>query len=262
MSGPAIGVNVHDLRTDPKRGLQQAARMGFRAVELRALDGEVDPATLSASGRRHLGRYARDLGLRLAALDADFGAGGIADPAAVDACVHRTGQVLALARELGVPIVTGSVGRLGDDDSRRGQVLDALRSIGEQADRIGSIYAVSTAYTSPEQLRRLVDELACPSLRVCADPGVLVMSGFEPVSAVEQLAEHIALSHARDGLAGTADRAGREVVLGQGHVNWLGYLSTLSAANYAGPHILRRVDSSRPAEDLATGKEALESKLM
>jgi sugar phosphate isomerase/epimerase len=261
MTRPVFGINVHDLRTDPKRGMQQAARMGFRAVELRALDGDIDPANLSESGRRHLHRYVRDIGLQLAALDADFGAGGMADPAAVDACVQRTGQVLAMARELGVPIVTGSVGRLDDADPRREQIASALRSIAEQADRIGTIYAVCTSYTAPNQLRRLVDELACPAVRVCTDPGYLVMSGYDPVSATSTLAEHVVLSHARDGLAGTSQSAGREVPLGQGHVNWLAYLATLSAADYAGPQILRRTDAERPLEDLQAGRDTLESQL-
>lgn len=257
-----IGVNVDDFRTDPRSGLRQAARMGFRTVELRTLDGDVDPANLSASGRRHLSRIVRDLGLGLVALDADFGTTGLADAGRVDACVHKTIEVLALAHELGVPVVTGSVGRLDDgDDPRPEPVFGALKAIGEQADRVGCVYAVNTTFASPQALRGLLDELDCPFIRICTDPGALVMAGHDPVVATELLAERVALSHARDGLAGGAERAGREVPLGHGHVNWLRYLATLSAADYAGPQILRRTDSQRPAEDLAEAKQVLESQM-
>ena len=262
MATPNIGVNGYDFRTDPRSGLQKAARMGLRTVELRTLEGDVDPANLSASGRRHLGRIVRDLGLRLVALDADFGTGGLAHPGRVDACVHKSIEVLTLARELGVPVVVGSVGRLDDsEDPRAEPVFGALKAIGEQADTIGCVYAVNTTFASPRALRGLLDELDCPAIRICTDPGALVMAGYDPVAATELLADRVALSHARDGLVGGSERAGREVPLGHGHVNWLQYLATLSAADYAGPQILRRTDSQRPADDLAEAREVLESQM-
>ena len=85
------------------------------------------------------------------------------------------------------------------------------------------------------------------------------MAGHDPLSGIEQLGDQIRLSHARDGLAGSPDKAGREVPLGQGHVNWTQYLALLAAADYTGPQILRRTDSARPAQDLAHAKSELES---
>ena len=73
------------------------------------------------------------------------------------------------------------------------------------------------------------------------------------------LADQVILAHARDGTTGSADRSGRETSLGQGHVNLLQYLATLSAAGYAGPQILRRTDSERPIEDLTEAREILRS---
>jgi L-ribulose-5-phosphate 3-epimerase len=263
MNRSRIGINIHDLRIPAREGLAQAARMDFRTVELPALEGETAPENLSSSGRRHLSRLARDYGLALAALDADFGARALADPARVDAAVHRTSQVLVLARELGIPLVVGGVGRIEESADRdtRQQVIEALRVIGEQADRIGPCYAITTSYASPQTLRSVLDEVACPSIRVCLDPGALVMAGHEPIAATELLADQILLSHARDGLAGTAERLGRETPLGSGYVNLAAYLATLAEAGYAGPQILRRTDSDRPAEDLAAAQKLLEAQL-
>jgi len=259
MLKPSLGVHVQDFRTDPKSGLLRAARLGFGSVELRTLEGDLAPRNLSSSGRRHLMRFIRDLGLDLVALDADFGANAFVDPARVDAGVSTTMDVLALARELGVPVVTGSVGRLAMDAADRQEaVLGALGAIAERADAIGTVFAVTSAYNSPQMLRGLVDTLDCPSVRVCADPGALVMEGYDPQAATELLADRVILSHVRDGLMGSPDRGGREVLLGQGQVNWLRYLMTLSGAGYAGP---RRTDSSRPEEDLAAGKAVLEGHL-
>ncbi|MBN1512312.1 MAG: sugar phosphate isomerase/epimerase [Phycisphaerae bacterium] len=262
MPKPLLGVHVHDFRTDPKSGLQRAARLGFGSVELRTLEGDLAPRNLSPSGRRHLLRYVRDLGLNLAALDADFGASAFADPARVDACISATVEVLALARELGVPVVTGCVGRLARDAADQQEaVLAALRAVGERADTIGTVFAVTSACNSPEMIRGLVDTLDCASIRICADPGALAMEGYDPQAAAELLADRVILSHARDGLMGSSDRGGREVPLGQGDVNWLRYLMTLSTAGYTGPQILRRTDSQRPEEDLAAAKAVLEERL-
>lgn len=263
MNRPRIGINIRDLRVTVREGLDQAARMDFRTVELPALEGETAPENLSASGRSHLSRLARDRGLVFAALDADFGARALADPARVDAAVHKTRQVLELARELGIPLVVGGVGRIEESagGGARDQVIEALRMIGEQADRIGPLYALTTFYASPQTLRAVLDEVACPSIRVCLDPGALVMSGHEPIAATELLADQIVLSHARDGLAGTAERLGRETALGSGYVNLAAYLATLADAGYAGPQILRRTDFDRPAEELAQAKELLDAQM-
>ena len=87
------------------------------------------------------------------------------------------------------------------------------------------------------------------------------MAGHEPIAATELLADQIILSHARDGLAGTAERLGREMALGSGYVNLAAYLATLAEAGYAGPQILRRTDSDRPADDLAAARKLLDSQL-
>jgi len=79
-------------------------------------------------------------------------------------------------------------------------------------------------------------------------------------AAHERLTQVI-LSHARDALAGTPERGGRETTLGDGRVDLLEYLSILSAAGYGGPQIIRRSGSERPLDDLAAAKEYLEAQV-
>ena len=112
-----IGVGVDDFRLPVKEGLERAARLGFNAVELAAAVGEVSPANLSESGRRHLARLCGNLGLATAALTADPGGPGLSDAATVDARVELTGRVLALAADLHVPVVCADVGRMVDPNT-------------------------------------------------------------------------------------------------------------------------------------------------
>ena len=72
MTPPRIGVNVDDLRLEPKRAFRKAAEMRFRVAEVATVSGELAPRALSHSARRHLARFADGLGLRIAALTADL----------------------------------------------------------------------------------------------------------------------------------------------------------------------------------------------
>ena len=111
MTVPRVGINVDDLRLAIKDGLRLAGEMDFRVVEMAAA-GDVAPASLSMTGRRHLSHYVRGLGLEVASLAADLPGLRLSDPGTVDERVERTERILELAADLNVPVVTGSVGAL------------------------------------------------------------------------------------------------------------------------------------------------------
>jgi sugar phosphate isomerase/epimerase len=237
--------------------LEQAAGLGFAAVELDAAAGETSPTELTESGRRHLARFCGNLGLDLAALSADVGPGGLADPAAVDAHVDRTRRVLELAADLRIPVVTADVGYLVDPRSGEPSpvVADALRAIAEHADRVGTIFGLQSGPDPPDSLHRLLRQMGCPSLKVCLDPAGLARFGHPPIEAVGHLAEDLALSHLGDATFGGPGRPGVETQLGRGQLDLPAFLAELAAAGYLGPLILRRRDSQRPVQDLAAAAQ-------
>ena len=258
-----IGVAIDDLRMPAKEGLQQAARMGFRAVEIGAARGELSPSNLSETGRRDVCRYLQNLGLHAAALTADAAGPGLADSAAVDAGVYRIQRILELAADLRVPAVTLNVGRLANaaDDPAASIVTDALKALAEHTDRVGAVLAVQTGPASPDQLRQVLAGVGCPSLRVCLDPAMLACRGHDPSQAVAALADNIALSRLGDAVIGDPERAGAESAIGHGQLDLRTYLANLTAAGYHGPLILRRRDGDRPIDDLASGRQFVRSLL-
>jgi sugar phosphate isomerase/epimerase len=233
--------------------------MQFHTVEMATVEGDVAAWNLSPSGRRHLVRFAADLGLRFAALGADLPGFRLTDPSSVDARVERTLKVLELASDINVPIVTASVGALIDPrtDEPSSLALAALGRIGEYADMRGRTYGIRPSYESGNRLVRILDELGCPAIKICLDPAAMVMTGVNPLASFEALADQIALFHARDGTVGTAERAGREVRLGEGEVDLVGVLAMLNAAQYAGAHIIRRTDSQSPVQDIQDARDVL-----
>ncbi len=259
MKPTRIGVDVDDLRLPPKDALNQAAALGFRAVEMAAVAGEVAAWNLSSSGRRHLKRFTTGLGLRFAALVADIPGLHLADPGSVDERVAGTLKVIDLARDMDVPIVTASVGALSDPETSEPLPLamEALARIGEYADSRGRYYGIRPSFDNGDRLVRVLDELGCPGIKICLDPAAMVMRGVDPLASFDRLAERIALCHARDATAGSRDHPGSETRLGEGDVNLIGLTAALESADYAAPYIIRRMDTQTPNEDIQAAKAVL-----
>jgi len=255
-----LGVNLDDLRAPVKAALELAAGLGFRAVEMTTVSGDLAPSSLSASGRRHVRRLVEHHGLTLAALAADLPGLRLHDARTVDERVARTCQVVDLAVDLRVPVVSTSVSVLTNpaNGAPMEMVLEALRRIGEHADARGVTFALRPTSEGGARLRRVLDDLRCSAIRVGLDPAAMVMAGINPVADFEQLAEQISLVHLRDGTAGTEIRGGHETRLGEGDVDLVGVLALLRTVEFQGPHILRRTTSDTPAADLEQARAAVE----
>ncbi|MGD2110240.1 MAG: sugar phosphate isomerase/epimerase family protein [Phycisphaerae bacterium] len=259
MSRPELGINVQDLQLPTKTALEKAAELDFRAIELPTVAGQLAPSNLSKSGRRHLSHLVSSLGLRLAALVADAPQLRLTDPQTVDQRVELTASVLGLASDLKVPTVTAAVGALTHPETKTPSPLavEALKTIGEAADARGVFFCLRPSYDSGDRIVRVLDELRCPSLGVCVDPAEQVMHGANPFDSIDRFVEQVRLIHVRDGTAGLSDRTGHETRLGEGDVDLVGLLAILDAADYQGPHIIRRTDSQNPARDLSDARETL-----
>lgn len=254
---------MDDFGLGPKRGLRQAAHLGYGAVELDATRGDVDPTALSQTGVRHLRKLVEGLGLELATLGGQLGGSGLADPATVDERIDRTRRVLELAARLRVPVVTTHLGPVPDDpnDRRRQSIIEAVQHLGEHADRTDTFLAVQAAHSAPTVLRDLLDEIDCPMIRVCYDPGGLLQFGHDPVTGAGDLADYVVASHLRDATPATSTSAGHEVRMGTGQVNFLACLAALEQGDYVGPQIVRRTDAADPIADIAAAKQYLDNLL-
>ncbi len=265
MSTARIGVNVNDLSFSPKEGLQRASKMGFRTVELPAVTGEIAPSSLSASGRRHVARYVDGLGLRVAALVGDLTGTHLTDPRTVDEHVELTCQVVELAADLDVPLVSASASALTHPETKEPSpsALGALRRIGEFADGHGIFYCLRPSCDDGDRMGRVLGELSCPSLRLGLDPAAMVMSSVNPLSLIEHAADQIALVYARDATVGLGSsmplsgRTGCETRLGDGEVDLVGLFAALGGADYTGPYIIRRTNSQNPVADIRSARDLL-----
>ncbi len=118
--------------------------------------------------------------------------------------------------------------------------------------------AFETAGGEPGQLAAMLREIGCPQLAACYDPASLMIEGFDPLAGMAPLADRIVAARGRDALSGSAGRAGREVALGEGHLDLPAYLAALDEAGYRDVPFLRRTEAVDPVAELAAAKARLE----
>ncbi len=260
MNETNVGLDIQDLLLGAKDGLRAASELGFHVVEISAADKELDPAQLSTSGRRHLLRYTDGLGLRMDAIAADLPGLTLTDPQTVDERVERTRRIIELASEVHVGVVTASAGALTHPETGEPSpaAVEALMQLGACADACGVVYALRPTCDDAQRVDGVLQAVGCPAVRLGIDPAAMVMSGANPMAMIQRLPEQIALTYARDATAGVPGRPGVETRWGEGEVDFVGLLAMLSAIDFGGPCILRRMDSTNPAGDLRDALQGLQ----
>lgn len=177
MSGNKIGVIVDSFRVGVREGLRRARAIGADGVQIYAVDGEMDPAGLTAAARAELRAYIASLGLEISALCGDLGGHGFQDRAANAAKIEKSKRILDLALDLGTNIVTTHIGIVPDD--RDGPVYDAMqracRELGEYASSLGGYFAIETGHERASYLRAFLDTLGGRGVSVNFDPANMVM---------------------------------------------------------------------------------------
>jgi sugar phosphate isomerase/epimerase len=254
-----VGIHVDHLRMELRKGLQQAAIMGFSGVQVDAAKGPVSPSSLSESGRKHFRRLTTDLGLEICSLSGDFGGKRFTDSAAIEERVYQTKQILEFAKQLRIPMLTSALGQFSNDasDPRHHLARQAAEELANHADTVGVFLALEPADASPNALANLIREVDCPYLKVNYDPASAIIAGHDPVKSIEHVADQIMSAQLHDAVR-SGDQGGRETRLGEGELPLLDYLAMMDEAGYRGRHILQRREGGNPAADLQAAKEILD----
>jgi L-ribulose-5-phosphate 3-epimerase len=143
------------------------------------------------------------------------------------------------------------------DDPGRSAMLDTLSQAGELAREKGVTLAFETGQETAELLRRTLDDLKAPNLKVNFDPANMLLYDMgDPIRAVELLGPDIRSVHVKDARRPRTPGAwGEEVPLGQGEVDIRRFVRTLKAVGYTGPLVVEREvgDQAARLRDVAHG---------
>jgi sugar phosphate isomerase/epimerase len=184
--------------------------------------------------------------------------GGFGDPALRPERLERLKWALHRTRELGLTdlmLHAGFIPEVGD--AGRKAFLDTLGTVGQLAAEKGITIAFETGQESSALLRRTLDDLKCPNLKVNFDPAnMLLYNKDDPIKAVELLAPDIRTVHVKDANRPTVPgQWGEEVPLGQGQTDTRNFLLTLKRVGYTGPLFIEREvgNQQQRFDDIAHG---------
>jgi L-ribulose-5-phosphate 3-epimerase len=169
--------------------------------------------------------------------------GGFGNPATRAERLERFSWALDRTRALGLTDLMLHAGFLpepGDPDRR--PFLDTLGKVSALARAKGVTVAFETGQETADLLRRTLDELKCPNLKVNFDPAnMLLYDKGDPLRAVEILGPDIRSVHVKDAKRPAVPGTwGEEVPLGQGQVDIRAFVKTLKKVGYRGPLCIER----------------------
>jgi sugar phosphate isomerase/epimerase len=184
--------------------------------------------------------------------------GGFGDPAARPERLERFAWALERTCALGLADVSLHAGFLpepGDPD--RKPFLATLGTVSDMAKARGVTVAFETGQETADLLRRTLDELQCPNLKVNFDPAnMLLYDRGDPMRAVEILGPDIRSVHVKDAnRPSVPGEWGEEVPLGRGEVDIRRFVQTLERVGYRGPLCIEREVGSQEERlgDIADG---------
>lgn len=264
-----IGVIVDSFRTDIVSAVKKAALVGAQGIQVYATWGEMAPENMTQAKRKEFAALVADNGLKISALCGDLGGGGFTHKDMNPDKISRSKEILYLAKELGTDVVTTHIGVVPDDTgAERYKIMqEACRELAEYADELDAHFAIETGPETSAVLKVFLDSLNSKGVAVNLDPANLVMvTGDDPVGAVENLREYIVHTHAKDGkqlfykdpeiVYGMVKShivtgpSFAEVPLGEGQVDWPVYLAALDSIGYRGFLTIEREVGDDPEKDI------------
>jgi sugar phosphate isomerase/epimerase len=206
-------------------------------------EGDAMPAAARAAGFRMSGSMLGFPGEDYTTPQTIEKTGGFGDPATRPERVERFKWGLARTKELGLTDImlhAGFIPEVGDPG--RTSFLDTLARVSDLARQAGVTVAFETGQESSTLLRRTLDDLRCPNLKVNFDPAnMLLYDKDDPLRAVELLAPDIRSVHVKDANRPTTKGAwGKEVPLGRGQTDTRAFVRLLKKVGYGGPLCIER----------------------
>lgn len=188
--------------------------------------------------------------------------GGFGDPKLRPERLDRLAWALERTAALGLGDLMLHAGFLPEPtDPDRRPFLDTLAKAGQMAAERGITLAFETGQETADLLRRTLDDLKSPNLKVNFDPANMLLYDMgDPIRAVEILGPDIRSVHVKDARRPTTKGTwGEEVPLGEGEVDIAKFVRTLQAVGYAGPLVVEREVGDQPSRirDIAHGLRLL-----
>ena len=276
-----LGVITDCFKLPLDDSLRLAGQLGFDGVQIYATTGQFSPEVLTAERKQQVKDLLAETGLEISALCGDMGGYGYQIAADNPERIEKTKAIIDLAAEFGVSVITTHIGVIPEDkqDPRYAVMLEVLNACGSYAKEQGVTLAIETGPETAPTLKMFLEDTA-GGVGVNLDPANFVMvTGQDPVEAVELLGQHIVHTHVKDGVMlkktdpkiiydhfaeggiealNVADYF-LETPLGEGHVDFPRYFAALKKVGFDGYLTIERETGEDPAADIVTARNLVQS---
>ncbi|GAA2102065.1 sugar phosphate isomerase/epimerase family protein [Actinomadura alba] len=226
-------------------------RLGWRAIELRSVDGVALADLNEADFARVAGRLA-DAGIGTVCVDSRIANWGRPITTPFEADVAELSALVPRCAALGtryVRVMSYPNDGLAEPDWRR-EVLRRMRALAERAEDAGLVLLHENcsgwAGTSADRMLTLLQEVASPALRLVFDTGNGVPYGYSAYDVLARVVGHVAHVQIKDA---TGDQAAPVYTFpGEGHARVADCLRLLTANGYRGALSIEPHLSVRPHE--------------
>ncbi len=263
-----IGVMLNSFKKPFEESVYAAAKLGVDGVQFYTSKGRMSPENLTLQDRKNLLKTVNENGLKISALCGDFGH-GFGDRELNKILVPKSKQELDLACDLETKIVTTHIGVIpSNKEHERYKIMqEACFELFNYAEKQGQYFAIETGPETADVLKGFLDSIGSKGGAVNLDPANLVMvTGDDPVKAVYTLKDYIVHTHAKDGIKlkdkdpeiiyGIIEEeiewaeVFKELPLGEGGVDFKGYLNALDEIGYKGFLTIERETGAEPEKDI------------
>ena len=270
-----LGVMMESFLLPWREAIETAKKIGADGLQIRTTDGEFKASVMSKALKQELKERLNANGLEISALCGDLGK-GFGNKELNPALIEESKRIIDLAKELGTNIVTTHIGVVPyDKNHERYKIMqEACYELAKYADSMEAKFAVETGPETSLTLKNFLDSLGSKGVSVNLDPANLVMvTGDDPVKAVENLKDYIVHTHAKDGrklydlspeiIYGLEESemlsspAFIELPLGEGDVPFENYLRALNGIGFEGYLTIEREVGADPKADIIKAADFL-----
>ena len=270
-----IGVMAESFAVGVPKGMEMAAQVGAAAVQVYVGGRGATQSVWTGDYRREILKKARDCGLVIRAMCGDLGGHAFEGTAENDEWrIDEVKRMFDLCLDMDCTILTNHIGRVPADPAhpRYAVMVDAMQRIDRLGRESGCRLAIETGPETPATLKRFLDDIGGSNIGINFDPANLKMvMDVDAAEGVRTLGSHILHTHAKDGkiykFMGGEEVYGifcdggiedlqklgdyfEEVPLGEGDVNWDGYIKALDEVGYNGYFTIERECGADPAADI------------
>lgn len=278
-----IGVITDCFKLPLSESIELAGELGFDGIQIYATTGEFSPEVLDDAQKDTIKKLLRNNNLEISALCGDMGGYGFQIAEDNAERIEKTKKIIDLAYEFDVSVITTHIGVIPSDKSepRYAVMLDALTKCGEYAADRGVTLAIETGPETAKTLLQFLKDIK-RGVGVNLDPANFVMvTGQDPVEAVELLGDYIVHTHVKDGIMlkktdpkiiydhfatggiealNVADYF-IETPLGEGKVDFAAYINALRKIGFDGYLTVERETGENPIADIKLAKDTVEELL-